>query len=235
MSVRIALPLALVVVGATAPPNADARSSCDQALQPASKTGAYRDLSEGELRMAGIRQDKEQIEAAIAKTKALLARTSPAGCAWVHEEAQRQARGEPSESAVAAAARTRFGDDLSTMDIDQIVQMVMMQASRDSEQELRDQLAQMRAINQRNRDQREAAQKARESQSRPAQPRVARIDLAAYIARAGDGRDSLADMSEEQQLRMQVVMDRMQKALEAMSNLAKKESDTGNSIIGNLK
>jgi len=245
MSLGAVLPLALAVAAVLAPPGANAQADNDQALQSSAKTGAYRDLSATELRMAQTRQDKAQIEAAMAKTNMLLARASPAVRAWVRGEGQQQARREPSGSAVAAAARARFGDDLSTMDIDELVQMVMMESSRASEQELRDQLYQMQAINQRNRAQRQAAQKMRESQSamgtaanaesRPAQPRVARADLAAYVARAGDGKDGLADMSEEQQLKMQMVMDRMQKALEAMSNLAKKESDTGKSIIGNLK
>jgi len=245
-SMRSVLPLALAVAAVLAPPSANAQSDSGHTVQSAANTGVYSKLSANEARMAATRQDKAQIAAAIAKTNALMARASPPARAWVREEAQRQqARGEPSGSAVAAAARERFGSSLSDMDIDQIVQMVMMEISREAERELHDELVQMQANLREKRAQREEAQKMREIQAatrasthaefKPAQPRVARADLAAYVARSSDGRDNLDDMSEEQQLKMEMVMDRMQKALVAMSNLAKKESDTEKSIIGNLK
>jgi hypothetical protein len=46
---------------------------------------------------------------------------------------------------------------------------------------------------------------------------------------------SLSELGEEQQLKMQMVMDRMTKADQMMSNLAKKVSDTSSGIIQNLK
>ncbi len=245
MSMGVVLSTALVIAAVLAPPNANAQSNGDQTVQSAAKIGVYRDLSANESRMAAIRQDKAEIEKAIAKTNAMLAHASPAARAWVHEEGQRQARGESSGSVVAAAARARFGNNLSDMDIDQIVQMAMMQTARDSEQELHDEVVQMQAINQQKKAQREAKQKMHENQSvnraamqadsKPSRSRVARADLADYVVRISNDKDSLDDVSEEQQLKMQMMMDRMQKALEVMSNLAKKESDTEKSIIGNLK
>ncbi len=245
MSLHVALPLALAIVAVCAPPDASAQSSSDQTVQSAAKTGVYRDLSANILGMMATRQDKAEIEAALAKTNALLGRASPAVRAWVQDEGLRQAHGNPSESAVAAAARERFGNDLSSMDIDALIQLVMMEAAQQEDQALRDQIAQMRAANQQKRAQRELTQKMHEHQSamrstaqaefRPAQPRVARADLVAYVARVSDGKDSLDDLSEEQQLKMQMMMDRMSKALEAMGNLEKKMSETANSIIGNLK
>jgi hypothetical protein len=47
--------------------------------------------------------------------------------------------------------------------------------------------------------------------------------------------DSLSELSEQQQLRMQMVMDRMTKADSMASNLLKKISDTANGIIANMK
>jgi len=47
--------------------------------------------------------------------------------------------------------------------------------------------------------------------------------------------DSLAELGEEQQLRLQMVMDRMSKAMSTLSNLLKKVSDTANGIVENLK
>jgi hypothetical protein len=47
--------------------------------------------------------------------------------------------------------------------------------------------------------------------------------------------DSLSDLSQEQQMQLQMIMDRRAKMLEAISNTEKKMSDTANSIIANIK
>jgi len=46
---------------------------------------------------------------------------------------------------------------------------------------------------------------------------------------------SLSDVSEELQMRLQMIMDRRSKFLEALSNIMKKQSDTAAFIIDNLK
>ena len=48
-------------------------------------------------------------------------------------------------------------------------------------------------------------------------------------------RDSLAELSEQQQLKMQMVMDRLSKMMAMLSNLLKKLSEVSDSIIANLK
>jgi hypothetical protein len=48
-------------------------------------------------------------------------------------------------------------------------------------------------------------------------------------------KDSLSELGQEQQLRMQMIMDRMAKADETMSNALKKISDTADAITQNLK
>jgi hypothetical protein len=60
-------------------------------------------------------------------------------------------------------------------------------------------------------------------------------DLARLEADAKNSLDSLSDLSEMTSLRLQMEMDRREKALETLSNLMKKMSDTAESIIGNLK
>jgi len=50
-----------------------------------------------------------------------------------------------------------------------------------------------------------------------------------------DATDKLTDMSEETQLKLQMMMDRREKALEAISNMMKKMDDTQDSIIKNIK
>jgi hypothetical protein len=46
---------------------------------------------------------------------------------------------------------------------------------------------------------------------------------------------AMSEMSETQSLELQMTMDRMSKLLETMSNIMKKMSDTGSSIIQNMK
>lgn len=57
----------------------------------------------------------------------------------------------------------------------------------------------------------------------------------AEIDKLKDNRDSLSEMGEEQQLRMQMIMDRMTKADQAASNALKKFSEIISQIIGNWK
>ncbi len=47
--------------------------------------------------------------------------------------------------------------------------------------------------------------------------------------------DSVGDMSQLEQMRMQSMMDRRSKALETLSNIQKKQSDTSKSIINNIR
>lgn len=62
---------------------------------------------------------------------------------------------------------------------------------------------------------------------------VAEIDSLLDILR--DERDSLSEQGEEQQLKMQMYMDRMTKANTMASNMIKKFSETASTIIQNLK
>jgi len=47
--------------------------------------------------------------------------------------------------------------------------------------------------------------------------------------------DSQSDLSEEEQMRLQKLQDRRQKAQETESNVIKKQSDTNSTIIQNMK
>ncbi|MCC6809571.1 MAG: hypothetical protein IT381_19230 [Deltaproteobacteria bacterium] len=61
--------------------------------------------------------------------------------------------------------------------------------------------------------------------------------FAAYAALAGkteDAVDALADQSESDRLKMQMLLDRRQKAFEALSSIAKKTADTNSTIIKNF-
>jgi hypothetical protein len=60
-------------------------------------------------------------------------------------------------------------------------------------------------------------------------------DVDADLRNVAGHLDSLSELSQEQQLKMQMVMDRMTKADAAASNLEKKLSETASAIIGNMK
>src|SRR5262249_16297465 len=60
-------------------------------------------------------------------------------------------------------------------------------------------------------------------------------DMDAALNSLNDKKDSLADLSQEHQLKMQMAMDRLTKAESAASNLQKKISDPISSIIQNMK
>ncbi len=59
--------------------------------------------------------------------------------------------------------------------------------------------------------------------------------LTLSLERHEDSLDSLADLTEDVQLRLQLLMDRRSKAMEALSNIMKKISETSDTIIQNLK
>ena len=69
---------------------------------------------------------------------------------------------------------------------------------------------------------------------RPSAPsgQVSKAELEAPIA---ETKDSLADMSEMDQLRLQMAMDRLSQSMSALSNVLKKISDTHGSIVNNVK
>lgn len=64
---------------------------------------------------------------------------------------------------------------------------------------------------------------------------LALYDSAESLRAWASAQDTLTDQSQEQQLKMQMVMDRMTKADAAASNLEKKLSETAMAIVANMK
>ena len=50
-----------------------------------------------------------------------------------------------------------------------------------------------------------------------------------------DDKDTLSDMGEQDQLRLQMAMDRYSKLMATLSNMMQKQSDTSSAILGNMK
>jgi hypothetical protein len=182
---------------------------------------------------------------------------------WVREEGRRQAEAGPDLAVADAAARARLaGQDFNQMDIDALVQLVMRECTEQADAELRDVMAEMKAANQQKKAKREELQRSKQEQARQdaalRDEYTQRAQLATpATAQAGDNAvvaptlaeaqakadledpkaemDSLSDASEEQQLKLQMLMDRRAKAYELLSNVMKKTSDTAAAINANLK
>lgn len=72
----------------------------------------------------------------------------------------------------------------------------------------------------------------KESTSTGSEMREAELD---EVSGGTSEKDKISDMSQTQQMQMQMVMDRMTKANSTASQVAKKISDTSSTITSNLK
>ncbi len=124
-----------------------------------------------------------------------------------------EASGPVGEMQALAAAR-RCAPNMSGADIDGLVFLVLMSSARAQDQELRSAMASMRAASQAKQDQRQ---------------------VAARKAALADAKDSIGEMSPQDQLALQMAQDRRSKSLQALSNVMKKLRDSDAAIVGNLK
>lgn len=200
-----------------------------------------------------------------------MANLSPSLRAWVSAEARStlDSGAAPDADAIAGAAKVRLaGQDFSQGDIESLVQLVMVECSRQADADLREVMEQMRATNERKAGMREAAAAQRDANKDlsaaaraeyagpetkavcvdpPCQfavlaipPRQQQIKLVAPAATGGSppaeaDLDSISEMGEMDQLRLQMYTDRRSKAMEALSNVMKKQSETASTITSNLK
>jgi len=146
-----------------------------------------------------------------ARQARLLAKFGPQTRAWINQEARREVTsGIVSESAATGAARNDLAQlgGMNNGDISALAFLVLMDAARQSDQDLKDAMA--------------------GSQQTDNQKKALR-------AQASQSKDSLGDMSQEQSLRLQTAMDRRSRAMQALSNVMKKASATDDGIISNMK
>ncbi len=154
-------------------------------------------------------------------------RLSPAARTWAQSEgrviAGRSLSAHDMTTLAQQNAANRFaGQGLTSVDIEALAFCALMEASADAQDDLKAIMAGVKAINNAKAQQRallSAAQHLHEPQA-----------------------DSLphekhqsSDLTQEQQVQMQAVMDRMTQADEAMSSIAKQVSGTQSQIIPNLK
>ena len=100
---------------------------------------------------------------------------------------------------------------VTTADIEQLVVQVLAQANKDANADLRDQMA----VVKRNNAQKQA--------------------LRNSTTNAKDQKDNLPDMSETDQMKLQLLQDRKAKLEQLLSDMMKKTSDTADSVTKNMK
>lgn len=114
-------------------------------------------------------------------------------------------------------------------DIEALAFIVMMQAAKSAQDDLKSIMQGVKEVN-------EGKAKLRAMETRPnAMSAITAQQLNADAVAINGKLDSMSELSEEEQLRLQMAMDRRSKMMDALSNILKKLSDTSNAIIQNLK
>ena len=177
-----------------------------------------------------------------------MAKIGPETRAWIAGEANREAA-QPvisEASAVMAVRMSALSQGLSGGDIEALAFLVLMEASKSSEQDLNQIMQGVKAINNAKaavRQRMVSVTAAPQTKAPPVavrrvtiqSPPKPRPDLGAAIAGAKDNLDLLNDLSETESLRLQMAMDRYSKLMTALSNIMKTMSDTDAGIVQNLK
>jgi len=140
------------------------------------------------------------------------------------------------ESHATLEQHVRFDGDV---DVESFVMLVMMEASKSAQDDLRDLLEQAKAINQ-------AKAKLRRKAALPKTSldldSVLQLMLTVYaktieaeLDEIQRDLDSMSEMGESESLRLQMALDRLSKMMSTLSNILKKISDTADAIVQNLK
>jgi hypothetical protein len=177
-------------------------------------------------------------EAAAAR---LMQRVGPRTRSWIRQEAAREhAAGIVSEAAArqAIAGNPSLGH-LAGGDVEALAFLVLMEASKSAQQDLKEVMDRVKRINDA-----KAALRGRAVQRRPGTS-PARIAIQARslskpefdrrLHSARNDPDSLSELGETESLRLQMAMDRMSKLMSTLSNILQKLSATNASITRNLK
>ncbi len=132
----------------------------------------------------------------------------------------------------------------STGDTEAFAFLVLMQAAKSAQDDLRGILEQMQQINEKKQKLRRLLEKKRESQGREYDLESAFQLVATLYAKQLEADaidllkndlDSMSEMGEMESLRLQMAMDRLSKMMSTLSNILKKISDTSSQIVQNLK
>lgn len=176
----------------------------------------------------------------------LMTRVGPQTRSWIRKEAARQhAAGNASETVARNAIKADpLLGSLPDGDINALVFLVMMEASKSARDDLKAIMNGVKKINEakaslRKNENAKAATVPRQTTtaSRPlVQPKpIPKAQFEKQLQSAKNDLDSLSEMGEMESLRLQAAMDNSTKANSAASNAMKKFSATSQSISQNLK
>jgi hypothetical protein len=123
----------------------------------------------------------------------------------------------------------------NSIDIESLAFIVLMEASKDADADLKTIMAETKTLNDSKKSIREtiANLNAIKLTCLPDCSRNSTVDSS--IADANDKLDSLSELGDMEQLKLQLQLDKMEKMEQTMSNLLKKLHDTAESIIANHK
>ncbi len=119
------------------------------------------------------------------------------------------------------------------MDITELIILVMLEAAEENAADLKEIMDEVHKRNERLCRWRKLAADLRSRTAGAEAGDAALIRQASDVA-AGQ-LQSLSDLTQELQQRLQMIMDRRAKSFEALSNIMKKQSDTAAAIVANLK
>lgn len=156
---------------------------------------------------------------------------------WVTTTAAKYKSGNISEGTARAEATqaARSLGNFNNQDIEALAFLVLMQAAKSANEDLKSVMADVKSIN-------AAKAKQRQQLSQSQKAAANKVDSPKKLVLSNDAiqklqmsKDQLSETSEADQLKLQMYMDRMTKADQAASNVLKKFSDVMNQIIGNMK
>lgn len=137
-------------------------------------------------------------------------------------------------------ANFKVGVQLQDADIESMLFLVMIQASKSAREDLKSIMEGVKEINKEKEAFRESANKAKaEEVDFESSFQLMAVLCGKSIEQEFDAMqndlDSMSEMGEMESLRLQMAMDRLSKMMSTLSNLLKKISDTQSQIVQNLK
>ena len=148
----------------------------------------------------------------------------------LHTAGQLKGRNINADSLASAMKGNNALHNLSGNDIEALTFLVLMEASKSSQEDMKSIMAETKQINNQKESYRKVNQNTASLRKDSSHPT---INSKIYTLKTK--KDSLNDMDQMTQLRLQMTMDRRNKIKTLLSNIMKKISNTEDQIISNLK
>lgn len=137
-----------------------------------------------------------------------------------------------SDSLVNAMKAKSALSNLQSSDIEALCFLIMMEASKDSREDLKSIMAKTKEVNKEKQSLRNQKRNFTKSKNDSTKPN---LSIQTKNLKIQNEKADQTDYAEQSSLRLQMVMDRRSKILSALSNIMKKISNSQDQIISNLK